>query len=262
MGAFIVIEQRSANPLVPLKFFRKRTPTGANIVGFGLGCIVFSMFFLLSLYMQEILGFSALKTGVGYLAVALSAIVSSGVAQALTTKVGVKPILAIGLALIGGGLILFTQITVDGSYVANLLPGFLLVGVGLGFAFVPVSIAALSGIHPSEAGLASGLINTSQQIGGALGIAILTTVFTTRSSNLIESGTPQPDAFVSGFSAAFWVAAAFAVISIIATLFLLKRTDLRECAVGRSGRVALPDGRVAGAGPPARVTQARRGQSR
>ena len=213
MGLFLVIEQRSPHPLVPLQFFRKRTPTGANIIGFGLGSIVFSMFFLLSLYMQEILGFSALKTGLGYLAVALTAILASGVAQALTTRISVKPVLAVGLALIGGGLILFTQIPVDGSYVANLLPGFLLVGVGLGFSFVPVSIAALSGIQPQEAGLASGLINTSQQIGGALGVAILTTVFTTRSANLIEDGTPRPDAFVSGFSAAFWVAVAFAAAS-------------------------------------------------
>ncbi len=232
MGAFIVIEQRSANPLVPLKFFRKRTPTGANIVGLGLGSIVFSMFFLLSLYMQQILGFSALKTGVGYLAVALTAVVASGVAQALTTRIGVKPVLTVGLALIGGGLILFTQIPVDGSYVTNLLPGFLLVGVGLGFSFVPVSIAALSGIEPSEAGLASGLINTSQQIGGALGIAILTTVFTTRSTNLIEGGTDQPQAFVSGFSLAFWVAAAFAGISILATLLALKRSDLQSAPAG------------------------------
>ncbi len=232
MGVFLVIEQRSAHPLVPLTFFRKRTPTGANIIGLGLGSIVFSMFFLLSLYMQEILGFSALKTGLGYLAVALTAVLASGVAQALTTRIGVKPVLATGLALIGAGLILFTQIPVDGTYVTNLLPGFLLVGVGLGFSFVPVSIAALSGIESREAGLASGLINTSQQIGGALGVAILTTVFTTRSTNLIEDGEPQPDAFVSGFSAAFWVAAAFAAISIVATLVLLRRSDLQQATAG------------------------------
>ena len=232
MGLFLVIEQRSPHPLVPLRFFRKRTPTGANIIGLGLGSIVFSMFFLLSLYMQEILGFSALKTGLGYLAVALTAILASGVAQALTTRISVKPVLAVGLALIGGGLILFTQIPVDGSYVANLLPGFVLVGVGLGFSFVPVSIAALSGIQPQEAGLASGLINTSQQIGGALGVAILTTVFTTRSTNLIEDGTPRPDAFVSGFSAAFWVAVVFAAASIVATLLLLRRSDLQSAPAG------------------------------
>jgi MFS family permease len=150
----------------------------------------------------------------------------------LTTRIGVKPVLATGLALIGAGLVLFTQISVDGSYVGDLLPGFILVGIGLGFSFVPVSIAALSGIEPQEAGLASGLINTSQQIGGALGVAILTTVFTTRSTDLIETGTPQPEAFVGGFSLAFWVAFAFAAISVLATFILLRRADLQSAPAG------------------------------
>jgi EmrB/QacA subfamily drug resistance transporter len=232
MILFLVIEARSRSPLVPLGFFRRRTPTGANIVGFGLGTMVFGMFFLLSLYMQQVLGFSALKTGVGYLAVALTAIVASGAAQALVTRVGVRPILALGMGLIGGGLIYFTQISPDGSYVSDLLPGFLLVGVGLGFAFVPVSIAALSGIPPQEAGLASGLINTSQQIGGALGVAVLTTVSTTKTENLLADGTPQPVAFTDGFSLAFWVAAAVAGISLLATLLLLRRSDLQAAPAG------------------------------
>jgi EmrB/QacA subfamily drug resistance transporter len=227
MVAFLVIEARSRSPLVPLRFFRKRTPTAANIVGFGLGTMVFGMFFLLSLYMQQVLGFSALKTGVGYLAVALTAIVASGAAQALVTRVGVKPVLTVGLGLIGGGLIWFTQISVDGTYAADLLGGFLMVGVGLGFSFVPISIAALSSIEPQEAGLASGLINTSQQIGGALGVAILTTVSTTRTENALSDGVSQPQALTDGFSVAFWVAAAFAAISIIATLLAIRRVDLQ-----------------------------------
>ena len=232
MVLFLVIESRSRSPLVPLGFFRRRTPTGANIVGFGLGTMVFGMFFLLSLYMQQVLGFSALKTGVGYLAVALTAIVASGAAQALVTRVGVRPILALGMGLIGGGLIYFTQISPDGSYLGDLLPGFLLVGVGLGFAFVPVSIAALSGIPPQEAGLASGLINTSQQIGGALGVAVLTTVSTTRTENLLAEGTAQPVAFTDGFTLAFWVAAAVAGLSLLATLLLLRRSDLQAAPAG------------------------------
>lgn len=232
MILFLVIESRSRSPLVPLGFFRRRTPTGANIIGFGLGTMVFGMFFLLSLYMQQVLGFSALKTGVGYLAVALTAIVASGAAQALVTRVGVRPILALGMGLIGGGLIYFTQISPDGSYVGGLLPGFLLVGVGLGFAFVPVSIAALSGIPPREAGLASGLINTSQQIGGALGVAVLTTVSTTRTENLLADGTAQPVAFTDGFSLAFWVAAGVAGLSLLATLLLLRRSDLQTAPAG------------------------------
>jgi EmrB/QacA subfamily drug resistance transporter len=226
-GVFLLIESRSKHPLVRLGFFRKRTPTGANVIGFGLGTMVFGMFLLLSLYMRQVLEFSALKTGIAYLAVALTAIVASGVSQALVTRAGVKPVLALGMALLGGGLVYFTQISPNGSYVSDLLPGFLLTGVGLGFAFVPVSIAALGGIEPHEAGLASGLINTSQQIGGALGVAILTTISTTRTSNLLNDGVPAPSAYSQGWSLAFWVAAGFAAASIVATMVLLRSRELQ-----------------------------------
>jgi EmrB/QacA subfamily drug resistance transporter len=226
MAWFLWIENRSRSPLVPLGFFRRRTPTGANIIGFGLGTMVFGMFFLLSLYMQQVLGFSALKTGVGYLAVALTAVVASGAAQALVTRLGIKPVLIAGLSLLGAGLIYFTQVSVGGSYVADLLPGFLLIGVGLGFSFVPVSIAALAGVTGRDAGLASGLINTSQQIGGALGLAILTTIATTHAENLLKEGQDPAHAFTSGYSLAFWAGVGFAAISVIATIFALKREDL------------------------------------
>ncbi len=227
MAAFLVIETRSHSPLVPLGFFRRRTLAGANLIGFGLGTTIFGMFFLLSLYMQIVLGFSALETGVGYLAVALTAVAASGIAQALVTRIGVKPVLATGLTLLGLGLVLFTQVSVNGSYIADLLPGFLLVGVGLGFSFVPVSIAALAGVAGREAGLASGLINTSQQIGGALGLAILTTVSTTKTEDLTPAGQMSSlQALVDGYSLAFWVAAGFAVLSLLTTLLILKRQDL------------------------------------
>jgi EmrB/QacA subfamily drug resistance transporter len=227
MAAFLVIESRSHSPLVPLGFFKRRTLAGANLIGFGLGTTIFGMFFLLSLYMQIVLGFSALQTGVGYLAVALTAVAASGAAQALVTRLGVKPVLAAGLTMLGVGLILFTQVSVDGTYVADLLPGFILVGVGLGFSFVPVSIAALAGVAGREAGLASGLINTSQQIGGALGLAILTTVSTTRTEDLTAAGQqPTLGALVDGYSLAFWVAAGFAAVSLVTTLLILKRQDL------------------------------------
>jgi EmrB/QacA subfamily drug resistance transporter len=228
MAAFLVIETRSLSPLVPLGFFRRRTPAGANLIGFGLGTMVFGMFFLLSLYMQQVLGFSALKTGVGYLAVALVAVAASGIAQALVTKVGVKPVLTFGLVLLGAGLAYFTQVSVNGSYVGDLLPGFLVIGVGLGFAFVPVSIAALAGATGRDAGLASGLINTTQQIGGALGLAIMTTVATTRTDNLLAEGVEPPEALTKGFSIAFWVGVAFAAIAVVTTLVALKREDLAQ----------------------------------
>jgi EmrB/QacA subfamily drug resistance transporter len=234
MAVFLFIEARNRYALMPLHFFKRRTPTGANIVGFLLGTIVFSMFFLLSLYMQQVLGFSALETGVGYLAVALTAVLASGAAQALVTRMGVKPILAIGMAANLAGLLWFAQIPVDGSYLTNLFGPFIIIGIGLGFSFVPVSIAALAGVPPQEAGLASGLINTSQQIGGALGVAILTTVSTTRTEDLLEGGTPQPEALTDGFSIAFWVAAAFAVAGILATLLYLRRSDLAQPAEGEA----------------------------
>jgi EmrB/QacA subfamily drug resistance transporter len=228
MAAFLWIENRSRSPLVPLGFFRRRTPTAANVIGLGLGTITFGTFFLLSLYMQQVLGFSAIKTGVAYLAVALTAVVSSGISQALVTRVGVKPILAIGMGLLAGGLAYFTQVSVGGSYVTDLLPGFLLIGVGLGFAFVPVSIAALAGIDSHNAGLASGLINTSQQIGGAIGLAVLATVSTTRTENLLAKGTDQATALTSGFQIAFWVGVGLAVASLIATLVALRGKDLEQ----------------------------------
>jgi EmrB/QacA subfamily drug resistance transporter len=227
VGLFIVIESRSRSPLVPLGIFKRRTLTGANVIGFLLGVTVFGMFFLLSLYMQEVLGFSAIKTGVGYLAVALTAVVTSGIAQALVTRLGVKPVLAAGMIFLAAGLAYFTQISVNGSYFGDLFIGFILIGIGLGFSFVPVSIAALAGATSAEAGLQSGLINTNQQIGGALGLAILTTVSTTRTDHLLHAGVAHAEAAVRGYSLAFWVGVGFALAGLAATLLLLKRDDLR-----------------------------------
>jgi predicted MFS family arabinose efflux permease len=225
--AFVVTESRSRSPLVPLGIFRRRTLTGANVIGFLLGVAVFGMFFLLSLYMQEVLGFSAIKTGVGYLALALTVVVASGAAQALVTRAGVKPVLAAGMILLAAGQGYFTQISPTGSYFSDLFPGFILVGIGLGFCFVPVSIAALAGATSREAGLQSGLINTMQQIGGAVGLAILTTVAITRTNDLIKTGVSHAQAATSGYSLAFWVGVGFALAGLLATLVLLKRDDLR-----------------------------------
>jgi EmrB/QacA subfamily drug resistance transporter len=227
MAAFIVIEQRSESPLVPLSIFRRRTLTGANVIGFGLGTAIFGMFFMLSLYMQQVLGFSALKTGLGYLAIALTAVVASGVSQALVTRLGVKPVLSVGLALLGAGLYLFTYVSVDGSYWGDLFVPFVLTGVGLGFSFVPISIAALGGVAPAEAGLASGLINTTQQVGGALGLAILTTVSTTRTNTLLHADHSNRYALTHGFILGFWVALGVIALSLLVTFLVLKRADLR-----------------------------------
>jgi MFS family permease len=188
------------------------------------------MFLILTLYMQQVLGYSAMKTGVAYLAVAGTAILWSAVAAQLVTRIGVKPVMVAGMVALTAGLVLFTQVSVDGSYVADLLPGFLLVGFGIGFAFVPISIAALAGIRNSEAGLASGLINTSQQIGGALGIAALSTIATTRTTDALAAGTAGPAALVDGFQAAFITGAILAAVGILASAVLIRRDELARGA--------------------------------
>jgi MFS family permease len=186
------------------------------------------MFLMLTLYMQQVLGYSAMKTGIAYLAVAGTAILWSAVAAQLVTRVGVKPVLAAGMVTLTGGLLYFTQVSVGGSYLGDLLPGFLLIGIGLGFSFVPISIAALAGVQPAEAGLASGLINTSQQIGGALGIAALSTIATTRTSEAVTDGSALPAALVHGFTGAFVAGAIVAGAGILAALTLIRRDELEQ----------------------------------
>jgi EmrB/QacA subfamily drug resistance transporter len=221
MAAFLRIETRSRSPLIRLGIFRRRSVAGGNIIGFGLGTSVFGMFFLLSLYMQQVLGFSPLTTGAAYLAVTVTVILTSTLSQALVTRIGVKRVLAAGLVFLGLGLLYFTGVSANGSYAIDLLPGFFLIGFGMGFSFVPVSIAALSGVSSREAGLASGLINTSLQVGGAVGLAVLTTVATLRTDHLVASGSDALDALTGGFSLAFLVGVAVALVSLVTALKLL-----------------------------------------
>jgi EmrB/QacA subfamily drug resistance transporter len=225
---FLAWEQRHPEPLMRLGILRIKTVSGANVAGFIMGTATFSLFLMLTLYMQQVLGYSPMKTGVGYLAVAGTAIFTSAIAAQLVTRIGVKPVLAIGMTTLTGGLVYFTQVSVGGSYLADLLPGFLLIAVGLGFSFVPISIAALAGIQPAEAGLASGLINTSQQIGGALGIAALSTIATSRTSDALAGGATQTQALVDGFHGAFFAGVILAAIGIVAALTLIRRDELEQ----------------------------------
>jgi EmrB/QacA subfamily drug resistance transporter len=230
LAAFVGWESRAKEPLMPFGIFRIRTVSAANIAGLVLGTVTFSMFLMLTLYMQQVLGFSPMKTGVAYLAVAGTAIVWSAVAAQLVNRVGVKPTIAAGMTLLTVGLLYFTQVSVGGSYVGDLLPGFLIIAAGLGFSFVPISIAALAGVQPAEAGLASGLFNTSQQIGGALGIAALSTIATTTTNDAVASGTALPTALTDGFEAAFIWGGVIAAVGILATLVLVRRKDLETAA--------------------------------
>jgi MFS family permease len=169
-----------------------------------------------------------MKTGVAYLAVAGTAIFTSAIAAQLVTRIGVKPVLVVGMTALTAGLVYFTQVSVGGSYLGDLLPGFLLIAVGIGFAFVPISIAALAGIQPSEAGLASGLINTSQQIGGALGIAALSTIATSRTGDALAGGATQASALVTGFHGAFVAGVIIAGLGIATALTLIRRDELEQ----------------------------------
>jgi EmrB/QacA subfamily drug resistance transporter len=226
LAGFVVWEQRQAEPLMRFGILRIRTVSGANVSGFIMGTAMFSMFLMLTLYMQQVLGFSAMRTGVAYLAVAGTAILWSAVAAQLVTRLGVKPVLVVGMTTLTAGLVSFTQVSVDGTYAADLLPGFLLTGLGIGFSFVPISIAALAGVQPAEAGLASGLFNTSQQIGGALGIAALSTIASSQTDSAVAAGTAIPEALVDGFTAAFLAGAGIAAVGIVAALTLIRRDEL------------------------------------
>jgi EmrB/QacA subfamily drug resistance transporter len=230
--AFVVIELRERWPLMPFSIFRLRTLRGANIVGLLVGMSLFSMFFFISLYLQDVLGFSPIKTGLSYLPLAVTIIITAGVASQLVTRVGFKPTLIAGLLFVAAGLAWFAQVSPHGSFVADVLGPSLLAAVGLGLSFVTVTIAAVTGIQPHEAGLASGLINTAQQVGGALGLAILATVANSRTKELLTSGNHNlASALTNGFDRAFLVGAGFALLGALLAAVLISSRDSREHAI-------------------------------
>src|SRR5438132_2198261 len=229
MVAFVVIELRSKAPLLPLRIFRLRTLTGSNVSGVLLAGALFSQFFLLTLYMQQVLHYSALKTGVAYVALTLTVIGFSGVAQALVTRIGIRRVLPVGMLLAAGALVLYAQLPVDGHYFWDLFPAFLLSGIGLSLAFVPMSIGGLAGVRSSEAGVASGLINTSQQIGGAIGVAAATTIATTFTSRYVDShagvSASSGPALNHGFQIAFYVLAGLAALASVLAAVMIEPSE-------------------------------------
>ena len=238
---FVTIESRSRNPLMPFTIFRLRTLTGANIVGLLVGMSLFSMFFFISLYLQQVLGYEPLKAGLSYVPLSILIILSAGGASQLVTRVGFKPTLIAGMLLISVGLLWFSQVSApNGTYLGDVLCPSMIVAVGLGFAFVPVTIAAVTGTRPDEAGLASGLINTSQQVGGALGLAIAATVANSTTADAFSSGEAnRVVALTEGFQDAFLVCAGFAVLGAILAAVLISSRDSREhAAAARRGEAA------------------------
>jgi MFS family permease len=195
-----------------------------------------------------VLLYSALKTGITFLATAGTVVLVAGLSQKLVTKFGAKPVMVLGMVLITGGLLWYTQIAVDSTYATALLPGYLLMGFGIAFAFIPVSIAALAGVGERDAGLASGILNTAQQIGGALGVAIAATIVTTHSTTLLKSGDDAAHAYTSGFALSFWVIAALSAVGVLVAIVLVRQDECRkaedvakaEPAIEAASRVAVP----------------------
>ena len=242
LAAFVVIELRSAAPLVDFSIFRMRTLTATNVVALLVAAALFSMFFFISLYMQQVLGYDALKAGLAYLPLAGGIIVSAGMASQLVTRIGFKPVLVSGLVLTAIGLAWFAQVSVHGAYVSDILLPSLIAAVGLGFAFVSMTIAAVAGVGPQQAGLASGLINTSQQVGGALGLAILVSVATSKTDSVMAAagGAPSalPGALTEGFRAAFTVGIGFAVVgAILAAVLISSQASREHAAAARAGEL-------------------------
>jgi predicted MFS family arabinose efflux permease len=220
---FLFIERRAPRPLVPLSIFRSRTLTAANLVVFLLGCSVFAMWYFISLYLQQVLGYTPIEAGLAFVPMTGAIIVASTFAGRLSARLGPGPILALGMTLIGVGMLLFTGVSPDGSYVGDvLLPG-VVTTTGLGLSFVPVTIAAVAGVQRSEAGLASGLVNTSRQVGGSLGLAALATIATQRTTDLAGAGAITASALTGGYQRAFLVGATFAFAGALIALVGLVR---------------------------------------
>ena len=235
IASFFLIELRSKAPLLPLRILGLRTLAASNMSGLIAGGAIFAQFFLLTLYMQQVLHYSALKTGVAYIALTLTTIAFSAVTQALVTRIGVRKVLPAGLALSAVALVLFAQLPVHGHYFPDLFPAFIISGLGLAFAFVTMAIGALTGVRDTDAGIASGLINTSQQIGGAIGVAIATTIATTFTNRYVDSHpgtTPFSGAALThGFEVAFYVLAAITVVgALVAALMLESQPSSAEPA--------------------------------
>ena len=240
LAAFVVIERRSAEPLVRLGIFRVRTVRAANVVMFLVAAGLFAMFYFNTLYLQRVLGYSALEAGLAFLPFTAGIIIGAGLSQSLVPKLGAREVPLIGMPLAIVGLLLFMRLQPDGSYVTDLLPGIMLASIGMGLTFVPITLIATSGIPNSDAGLASGLFNTSQQIGGALGLAVLATLAVDATQETLTGlgHEPQPaeqgQALVDGFHVAYFGSAALVAAAFFALLFLLSRSDVVAVGEGEA----------------------------
>jgi EmrB/QacA subfamily drug resistance transporter len=240
LAAFVVIESRVESPVLPLAIFRLRTLAGANAAGLLLGGSFFAFIFIGTLYMQQVLHYSPLQTGVAWLATSLTSIALAGLSQWLVTRGGAKIVMAIGMTLIGAGVIWATQVPVHGHFLQNVAGPMVVVGAGTAFSFIPISIGALAGVEEHRAGLASGLLNTSQQLGGAIGIAIASSVAASHTQALLHAGNGAPAALTGGFQQAFWVLGAIALLAVPAIFVLVRRNELSDAAMKTTIREPQP----------------------
>ncbi len=240
LAGFLVIETRVKSPVLPLSVFRLRTLAGANAAGLLLGGSFFAFIFIGTLYMQQVMHYSALQTGVAWLATSLTSIALAGLSQALVTRGGAKIVMAIGMTLIGTGVIWATQVPVHGHFLQDLAGPMVVVGAGTAFSFIPISIGALAGVEEHRAGLASGLLNTSQQLGGAIGIAIASSVSAGHTQALVHAGHGQPSALTAGFQRAFWVLGAIALLAVPAIFALVRRGELSDAVARTTTREPQP----------------------
>ena len=242
LTAFVWIEAHAQDPLVPLRVFRLRTLTGANLIGLLMSAAIGSTIFILTLYMQQVLNYSALQTGLAFLPHAIAAMIAAPIASYLATRFGTKTTFTGSMTLAAVGLLHLSRIPVQGNFVRDLLPGTVIIGFGIVMTLVAVTIAATAGISDSEQGMASGLLNTSQQIGAALGLAILVAVSTARTEAVIaelggEAADAQRTALTAGFEAALIVGVGFAIAGVLVALFMIQEADCRKTKVGRSAEV-------------------------
>jgi EmrB/QacA subfamily drug resistance transporter len=240
LAAFVVIERRVTDPILPLSIFRLRTLAGANTAGLLLGASFYAFIFVGTLYMQQVLHYSALQSGLAWLAASLTSIALAGLSQALVTRGGTKIVMAAGMTLIGAGAIWATQVPVHGHFLANLAGPMVLAGAGTAFAFIPISIAALAGVKEQQAGLASGLLNTSQQLGGAIGIAIASSVAASHTQTLLHAGHAAPAALTGGFQQALWVLGGIGLLAIPAIFALVRREAVTTAVAETSVRDPQP----------------------
>jgi EmrB/QacA subfamily drug resistance transporter len=226
LASFILIELRHKAPLVRLSIFRTRSLSTANIVMFLVGAGMFAMFFFNTLYIQRVLGYGPLKAGLAFLPFTAGIMVSAGVASQLATRVGVRLVAAVGMVLTVVGMGLLTQLPVDGTYAANVLPSIIISSLGMGAVFMPLTLIATTGLRDEDQGLASGLFNTSQQIGGALGLAVLSTIAASKTS--AAGGANDPAALVTGFHWAFAGGALFVAAALVTMLAMLRARHVEK----------------------------------